>query len=243
MERKKNLPGTGKLELPGFRGVFYVLLSIVLITIMSLVFIGAWMTPPLKVSVHQDDYWTLYVSFTNTRSESGESLKVLRNVDGALYAWCMPYYTFEVVDQDGEPVKKRLRCGNFGHPWGGTLWPMDYVMELEPGETRTVTVPLPFDIPHDGMYTVTFEYIYEPWRTEHLFAYPYPEDLWQGRVKSKPVHVRLMPGNMRTEVKYENKPRVLDPIEIQIKERQEKRRQEPIQEPVRKNKRDLERPI
>ena len=166
-----------KSKLPGYWSIICASLSLILILVMALGFVADWTPSPLKVSVHQDDLRTLYVSFTNTNDKFEESVKVLRNVDGALYSWCMPYYDLKIIDQNGHEIELPTRCGNFGHPWLGTVWPTDYVMDIQPGETRTVTIPLTHEIPADGIYTVTFEYIYEPDKAEHKFAYPYPEDL------------------------------------------------------------------
>ena len=73
---------------------------------------------------------------------------ILKPLDGSLWSWRLPYYSFIVKDQSGKMLTMMGRCGNTGL-WGGTKWPDDYLLVLKPGEQFKKTFPLIFVVPEE----------------------------------------------------------------------------------------------
>ena len=103
----------------------------------------------------------------------------------------MPHYQFTVKDKAGVEAELAGRCGNFGFPWGGTDWPVDYVIDLAPGESHDEIVNLPQAITQDGEYYISFNYVFTAKANETTPGGPYPDRLWHGAANSDPVLMTL----------------------------------------------------
>lgn len=133
------------------------------------------------------------VRFTNT---SIDPVFILKPLDGSLHGWHMPHYHFEVTGKDGAALKLRGRCGLSGL-WHETAFPKDYLVEIKPGKSFESRHYLPFAVPADGEYTVTFTYRYQPGKA--TFKNPtwgVAEQSWQGAVSSKALKMKLR-GNVQ----------------------------------------------
>jgi len=149
--------------------------------------------PALAVTLNMTDNEDFVVRFVN---QSDKPISILKPLDGSYYSWIMPHYAFSLDDGKGTKFDQFSRCGNFGHPYSDTTWPDDYLVEIGPGKTYEEAAYLPFVIPEDGEYTVTFNYVFTP-DTDLLPTgeHTYPRKLWKGKVTSKSIHVRLKARN------------------------------------------------
>src|SRR4051794_30030758 len=100
----------------------------------------------------------------------------------------MPHYRFTLWNAAHQPLKLTPRCGLSGL-WANTRWPQDYLVEIKPGASFAVELPLPCDIERPGPHTVAFEYVYQP--KEERFAPP--PGAWRGSVKAADVVLNLKP--------------------------------------------------
>ena len=133
--------------------------------------------------------------FIRISNESKDTIRILKPLDGSYESWIMPHYKFTLDDGKGSKFDGFPRCGFFGHPYDGTIWPNDYIIELQPGEAHELESRLPFVIPQAGEYTVTFRYVFIP-DSEQLTTNPpgdlkYPTKLWRGSATSRPLRVKL----------------------------------------------------
>jgi hypothetical protein len=129
------------------------------------------------------EVYSVIVRFQN---EGNEPAFVLKPLDGSTVSWLMPYYRFTVVNTDGKTLEPSPRCGNHGL-WQDTKWPQDYLVEIKPGKSFDVEVPLSFGIRKDGRYTIAFEYVYQPVNE----ALAPPPEAWRGTLKTPPTSVYL----------------------------------------------------
>jgi len=126
------------------------------------------------------------LKFTN---KSTDVIRILKPLDGSLSSWHMPYYQFEVEDENGTSLQLPPRCGISGL-WGHTKWPDDYLVAVEPDASYQMEIGIVHSIPHTGQYQVTFSYILFPEKAYNL-GLKYPENLWTGHAKSKPIYLLL----------------------------------------------------
>jgi len=87
----------------------------------------------------------------------------------------------------GEKIPLGLRCGLSGL-YSSMKWPDDYRIQILPGHAYEMPVGLCREIPSDGLYTVTFRYIYDS-KAETIKKDPaiqYPADLWTGIAEAPP---------------------------------------------------------
>ncbi len=145
--------------------------------------------PSLVVTIKETKNEAFVIRFVN---RSDKPVRILKPLDGSYYSWIMPHYAFSLEDGKGTTFDKRMRCGNFGHPFTDTKWPEDYLVEIGPGKTHEEVAILPFYIPEDGEYKVTFTYMFTP-ATSKLPTgeHTYPERLWKGKATSNSIRVRL----------------------------------------------------
>jgi hypothetical protein len=129
--------------------------------------------------------YSVIIRFLNS---GPEPVYLLKPLDGSMEDVFMPYYRIKVWDADNEPLKPLPRCGNFGGTWWGTEWPQDYLVELKPGASLDRECLVPYEIPHDGRYNVSFEYVYEPRGGGRLAP---PPGAWRGSVKAPTTVVDL----------------------------------------------------
>ena len=140
------------------------------------------------IQIRDSEYNEVRIRFTNHDQLNG--IRLLKPLDGSLCNWIMPHYDFS-VDHDGEAIAISSRCGVFGHPWMGTTWPGDYIIDLASGESHEEVVNLPHDISEPGEYLVSFSYTFEIDDGDTTPGGPYPENLWQGTVAAKSVKMNL----------------------------------------------------
>jgi len=126
------------------------------------------------------------VRFTNRENQS---IRILRPLDGSKWSWHMPYYRFTVEDADGVPLEMLTRCGVSGL-WANLEWPDDYVIQILPGDSYEMQVGIPYPIPTDGEYTVSFEYVYDP-KPAAKSGIEYPDGLWEGHARSEETRLKL----------------------------------------------------
>jgi len=145
--------------------------------------------PTLVVTLKMTDSEEFVVRFVN---QSNKPIRILKPLDGSNYSWIMPHYAFLLDDGKGTKFDQFPRCGNFGYPYSDTTWPDDYLVEIGPGKTHEEATYLPFVIPEDAEYTVTFTYVFTP-DTDVLpnGEHTYPRKLWKGKAKSNSIRLRL----------------------------------------------------
>ncbi|MCA9050784.1 MAG: hypothetical protein KDA89_18725 [Planctomycetaceae bacterium] len=144
----------------------------------------------LAVTLRMTDSEEFVVRFVN---QSDKPIRILKPLDGSYHSWIMPHYAFLVDDGKGTGFDHIPRCGHFGYPYYETTWPDDYLVQLSPGEAHEeATAHLPFNIPEDGEYSVTFSYVFTP--DSDLLPtgeHTYPKGLWRGTATSSAIRVRL----------------------------------------------------
>ena len=147
--------------------------------------------PDLKVSIlgqvpHDQK---VVVRFEN---HSSKPIRLLSPLDGSGWGWHLPFYEITLSNDKGEKIPLGLRCGLSGL-YSSMKWPDDYRIQILPGHAYEMPVGLCREIPSDGLYTVTFRYIYDS-KAETIKKDPaiqYPADLWTGIAEAPPKEIHL----------------------------------------------------
>lgn len=144
----------------------------------------------LHVSIEHKEQNEVRVIFANHSKE--KSIWLVKAMDGSLvFPYVTPNYSFTVERNGEDLLRQRGWCKvGAGSPYTNTTWPDDYVFEVEPGKTGSVTVTMPFEIPDTDEYKISFEYSFEP-LTKTFGSYVYPDQIWKGRAKAETIDVNL----------------------------------------------------
>ena len=128
----------------------------------------------------------VYSVIIHFRNEGEEPVSILKPLTLANWKLHMPYYRLTALDAKGKPLEESGYCGTWQLPTN-TQWPQDYIVEIKPGKSYDVELALPFEVKHDGRYTLTFEYVYQPVNE----AFAPPAEAWRGTLKTPPSSVYL----------------------------------------------------
>ncbi|PXA02832.1 hypothetical protein DDZ13_15095 [Coraliomargarita sinensis] len=131
------------------------------------------------------------------RNISDHTVHILRTLDGSLQGLYYPHYTFSVSNLNSEEAVPRAGggCGNRFGLYDGLKWPEDYLISIEPNETYSRSMKIPYQLKSSESYSVRFEYLIpkyilsekRPLRDTKGNWYRYPLNIWTGSVKTEPL--------------------------------------------------------
>lgn len=129
-------------------------------------------------------HYSVIICFHNGGTDS---VFILKALDGSMRGRHMPYYKFDIRDEDRKPIKPTKDCGNYTGLYSESSWPKDYLVEIKPDANFEIEEAVPFQIEKDGQYFISFEYEYLPQNEQFV---P-PLKAWRGSVKSPEVKLQL----------------------------------------------------
>lgn len=126
------------------------------------------------------------------RNTNDTDVTIVKPLNGSVWSWYLPFYSFHVTDADGKELRMATRHFVSGL-YPGTKWPDDYLVVLKPGGAYSRQLDLLFTIPKTGDYTVTFHYVMDISKDRYKGKLlEYPEQAWKGTASSKPATFRLV---------------------------------------------------